>query len=97
MAELPAPHIEEESASLDNLDAIEPMVGFDVRHEAGIYFVDGPGMRRLVDSVNFGDQESLAWFHRSLIRLGVIDALRGAGASQGDSVMVEGMEFDFAD
>ena len=33
-------------------------------------------MERLIDSVNFDDQESLNWFHRTLRRLGVIDRLR---------------------
>jgi len=57
--------------------------------------VTGPGMERLIDSVNFDDQESLNWFHRTLRRLGVIDALREAGAQEGSSVRIGDMEFDF--
>jgi GTP-binding protein len=97
LADLPIPAPEEETGALEALESVEPTSGFEIRQEAGQYFVEGPGMRRLVDSVNFGDQESLAWFHRSLQRLGVIDALREQGAKQGDSVLVEGMEFDFAE
>ena len=68
---------------------------FEVSVEEGIFIVSGPGMERLIDSVNFDDQESLNWFHRTLRRLGVIDALRKAGAGEGVTVSIGGMEFDF--
>ncbi|MDR0397038.1 MAG: GTPase ObgE [Oscillospiraceae bacterium] len=97
LKDAPAPVIDEEFGALEALESVEPASGFEVRKEAGLFFVEGPGMRRLVDSVNFGDQESLAWFHRSLQKLGVIDALRREGAAQGDSVLIEGLEFDFAE
>ena len=54
-------------------------------------------MDRLIASVNFDNEESLNWFHRSLRRLGVIDALRAEGAKEGDSVVIGDMEFDFID
>ena len=54
-------------------------------------------MERLIDSVNFDDDESLNWFHRTLRRLGVIDALRAKGAREGSTVSIGGMEFDFID
>ena len=49
----------------------------------------------LVDSVNFEDDESLNWFHRTLRKQGVIDALREAGAGEGSTVQIGDMEFDF--
>ena len=52
-------------------------------------------MDRLIQSVNFEDQESLNWFHRTLRRLGVIDALKEAGAKEGSTVQIADMEFDF--
>ena len=70
---------------------------FTVVREGGIYRVEGPRMRQLIDSVNFDDDESLNWFHRTLRRTGVIDALRGAGAAEGDTVSIEDMEFDFVE
>ena len=54
-------------------------------------------MERLIESVNFEDQESLNWFHKTLRRTGVIDALRDAGASEGSTVRICDMEFDFID
>ena len=67
----------------------------DISREDGVFVVSGPGMERLIDSVNFDDQESLNWFHRTLRRLGVIDRLREAGAGEGDTVRIAEMEFDF--
>ena len=52
-------------------------------------------MAHLLDSVNFDDTESLNWFHRTLRRWGVIDALREAGAGEGSTVAIGEMEFDF--
>ena len=93
---LPEPAMELE-AGVDELESVAPSTGFEITSEDGAYFAEGPGMRRLVDSVNFSDQESVAWFHRSLIKLGVIDALRAAGAKEGDTVYIEEQEFDFVD
>ncbi len=68
---------------------------FEISMEEGIFVVSGPGMDRLINSVNFEDQESLNWFHRTLRRIGVIDALREAGAREGSTVRIAEMEFDF--
>ncbi len=68
---------------------------FEINVEDGVYVVTGPGMDRLIDSVNFEDQESLNWFHRTLRRMGVIDALRDAGAGEGSTVQIADTEFDF--
>jgi len=70
---------------------------FTVLKESGVYIVEGPAMVQLVNSVNFSDQESLNYFHRMLRTLGVIDALRKTGAPEGDTVIIDEMEFDFID
>ena len=63
--------------------------------EDGVYVLSGPSMQHLIDSVNFADEDSLNWFHRTLRRWGVIDMLREAGAGEGDTVRLGDMEFDF--
>ena len=70
---------------------------FEVLLDGGVFVVEGPGMERLIDSVNFDDLESLNWFHRTLRRLGVIDALREQGAKEGSTVRIADMEFDFVE
>ena len=70
---------------------------FRVVFDGATYFVEGAGMERLLESVNFDDLDSLNWFHRTLRRWGVIDALREAGAGEGATVSIGGMEFDFVE
>ncbi|MBQ5636843.1 MAG: Obg family GTPase CgtA, partial [Selenomonadales bacterium] len=62
---------------------LEELAGdsFTITKENGVYVLSGPSMQHLVDSVNFGDEESLNWFHRTLRRWGVIDQLRAEGIS----------------
>ena len=50
---------------------------FTIEKDGGYYVVSGPAMEQLIDSVNFTDQESLNYFHRTLRSRGVIDAARG--------------------
>ena len=41
-----------------------------------VFVVVGAAIEQLVGSVNFNDEESLNWFHRTMRRAGIIDALR---------------------
>ena len=99
-------------AVADTLDALPPIVHFEeeieldetikpgtfeVVRDGAVYEVVGSAMERLIDSVNFDDEESMNWFHRTLRRWGVIDALRAAGAREGDTVRIAEMEFDFVE
>ena len=70
---------------------------FEIMMDGDVYEVAGPGMERLIDSVNFDDYESMNWFHRMLRKNGVIDALREKGAGEGSTVRIAGMEFDFVE
>ncbi|MBO2518011.1 MAG: GTPase CgtA, partial [Clostridiales bacterium] len=71
--------------------------GFQVYVEDHVFVVDGPSARQLLDSVNFDDEESVNWFHRTMRKSGMIDALRKAGANEGSTVRIGDMEFDFID
>ncbi len=93
---LPEPEPIEEADDAE-LFGREGADAFEIRVEDGEYFVEGPGADRLIASVNFDDEESMNWFHRTLRRLGVIDQLREAGAGEGDTVVVGDMEFDFVE
>ena len=88
----PVVHYQEEEAPLPEKKKEDD---FRVIFDGATYMVEGPGMERLLDSVNFDDLESLNWFHRTLRRWGVIDALREAGAGEGATVAIGEMEFDF--
>ena len=87
------PFMEEEIYDITDTEG-EP---YTVEVEQGVYFVYGRAMDHLINSVNFENEESLNFFHRSLRKMGVIDALREKGAQEGDSVVIGEMEFDFVD
>ena len=87
----PILHYHEEELPEEEVD----QDAFEITVEDGVFVVSGPGMDRLVNSVNFDDQDSLNWFHRTLRRIGVIDALRASGAAEGAAVRIADMEFDF--
>ncbi len=91
----PVLHYQEEADEDDYRDI--PQSGFEILMDGPVYVVEGPGMERLIESVNFDDLESLNWFHRMLRKLGVIDALREKGAGEGSTVRIAEMEFDFVE
>ncbi len=94
LPELPPPRVfEEEELKADRL----PQQGFAIRREGNAYVVEGAAMQRFIDSVNFGDEESLNWFHRTLRDKGIINALRDKGAGEGDTIRIGDMEFDFVE
>ena len=70
---------------------------FAIQVEGGVYLLSGAAIDRLVDSVNFADEQSLNYFHRTLRRWGVIDALRQKGAREGDTVAIGDMACDGGD
>ena len=90
----PIQHFAEETIA-DELDRLDS--SFEVTEDHGEFTVSGKAMSHLIDSVNFDDEESMNWFHRTLRRMGVIDALREAGALEGSTVYIEDMSFDFID
>ena len=96
LAECPPaePFAEEAFADPDALDAGEP---FTIDVADGAYIVSGRALDQLLSGINFGNEDSVNYFHRSLRRLGVIDALRQRGAKEGDTVIVSDMEFDFVE
>ncbi len=68
-----------------------------IRKEDGIFFVEGEWLLRIMRTVNFNDYESMQYFQRVLIAGGVIDALREAGCTEGDTVSLYDLEFDFVE
>lgn len=65
------------------------------KDDKGTYVVEGEWLYNLVGQVNFEDRESLMFFQRVLLKSGVIDKLKEAGCSDGDSVSMYDFEFDF--
>lgn len=67
----------------------------EIERRNGVFHVKGEWIRRVCGGVNFDDRESLAFFQRVLKNSGVEDELVKAGAKDGDTVEIYGIEFDY--
>jgi GTP-binding protein len=59
------------------------------------FVVEGKGIERSVAMSNMDNEESVKRLHRKLERMGIIDALKKAGATDGDTVRIGSVEFDY--
>lgn len=78
---------------IDNLDNKK----IDVKVIDGIYVVESKWLLNIMRSIDFDDYESLQYFQNVLLKSGVIGKLKEAGISQGDTVSIYDIEFDFVD
>ena len=71
--------------------------GFEIGRddESGVWFVDGPGIERLVQRFDLENEEALEELERRLKSIGVIRALDERGFLPGDEVEIGGVEFEF--
>jgi len=97
LAKLPAIKVyEPEAAPAVDLTVKSDKRTFTIRKEDGVYFVeDAPWLIRILESVNPEDYESLQYFQRVLQQTGIIKSLISAGVTDGDTVCVYDIEFDF--
>lgn len=68
---------------------------FGVFVEDGIYYVEAPWIRPTMRVIDPDDYSSLQYFQRVLINSGIIAKLEEMGIQEGDTVDLEGFEFDF--
>ncbi|MDP4094092.1 MAG: GTPase ObgE [Bacillota bacterium] len=68
---------------------------FEIHRKNNVYVVEGNWVRKLVNSTNFNDYESLQYFQRAIRKKGIIDALEGMGINEGDAVKMYDLEFDY--
>jgi len=68
---------------------------FEVHKEDDLFVVSGKWVKKLVDSTNFTDIDSMQYFQRSLKKKGVIEELEKMGIKEGDTVKMYELEFDY--
>ncbi len=68
---------------------------FEITIEDGIYYVDAKWIQPIMRTVDPDDYSSLQYFQRVLINSGIIAELENMGVQEGDTVNIEGFEFDF--
>lgn len=83
----------EESETVYRADAEEEP--FTVRMEDGVYVVEGPWIKNIVDSVNLNDHESAQYFQRIIRKKGLIRKLEEMGIREKDTVRIYEIEFDY--
>ena len=76
-------------------EMVEDKSAFDIKVEGEVFFVTGDSIDRIVFSTDFESIESLRRFQSILGRMGVFDGLREAGIDDGDTVNINGFEFDY--
>jgi GTPase len=69
--------------------------GVKVEHENGGYVVSGEGVERLALKTDWDNREGVERFQHELQRIGVLGALRRAGAEPGDEIRIGETVFDF--
>ncbi|MBQ9808151.1 MAG: GTPase ObgE [Ruminococcus sp.] len=68
---------------------------FEITEEDSIYYVEAPWIEPIMRTVDPEDYSSLQYFQRVLINSGIIAKLEEMGVKEGDTVNLEGFEFDF--
>ncbi len=61
----------------------------------GVFLVRGSDVERLVQRTNLSSEDALMRLHMELQRMGVIQALGGAGAEAGDTVFIGDIELEY--
>ena len=68
---------------------------FEVTKDGPVYVLTGKAVRRTIVMTDMENDQAVMMLHRRLKRMGVIKALTEAGAKDGDTVVVDNVEFTF--
>ncbi len=92
----PVKRYESEPIAMDDLVGKDDM-RFEITVEDGVYYIEAPFLVKVLNKVDMDDYESLQYFQRVLQKSGIIEALKDKGISQGDTVNIYDLEFDYVD
>jgi len=65
------------------------------RDDSATWVIEGDWLRRIMRDINFGDHEQRQYFDRLLRKAGVFDMLEARGISEGDTVRIFDLEFEY--
>ncbi|MBQ5824470.1 MAG: GTPase ObgE [Clostridia bacterium] len=95
LAKLP-PVVRFESEEITNRDMpLKQGENFNVRVEDDVYFVEADWLLRILQRTDLDDYESLQYFQRVLETSGILNKLVELGITEGDSVVIYDLEFDY--
>ncbi len=92
---IPVPVLYEEDEDEETVITFEEEAPFTVKKDNDTYVVEGEWLKRLINSTNFEDNESLQYFQNALRKKGVIRALIEKGAGEGDLIRIYELEFEY--
>ncbi len=91
------PLIDEEEVVVYTLDDFERKQFEVTKVSEGSFIVTGPAAENLMRRINIEDNESMSYFLRMLVRLGIEQELIQKGVEEGDIVEISGWEFEWID
>ena len=89
------PAYEFEEEDMAETHRYEP--GFSIERDGEVFVVTGGSVEYLLDTTYAEDEGSMRRFQQFLIKEGIIDALRAAGATEESTVRMGEWEFDFVE
>ena len=63
--------------------------------EGPVYVAEGPKIEKMLGYTNLDSEKGFAFFQRFLKESGILADLEKAGISEGDTVRIYGLEFDY--
>ena len=94
---LPIPEPVFEDSVIEEWALEKDDMGFEVYSEDGVFYAEGNVIKEILAKTDPDDPDSLRHFQKLLKDFGIVKALRKAGAKTGDTVSLEGLEFEFVE
>ena len=94
---IPVPVLFDETEGEETVITFDEEEPFTVKRDNEAYVVEGEWLKRLINSTNFEDNESLQYFQNALRKKGVIKALIEKGAGEGDLIKIYELEFEYVE
>lgn len=91
------PLYDEEKFESHILYKFEEEKPFEITNEDGVWVIKGEKVEKILKMTKFQTDESILRFANKLRKLGIDDKLRELGASDGDTVRILDLEFEFQD
>ncbi len=91
------PLYDEENFESHILYKFEEEKPFEITNEDGVWVIKGEKVEKILKMTKFQTDESILRFANKLRKLGIDDKLRELGASDGDTVRILDLEFEFQD
>ena len=94
LAELPPMLVYESEYTAEDA-YVESVKETVIRRENNVFYVEGDWLYNLLGQINFSDYESMNYFQRVLKNSGVFQMLEEKGCTEGDTVSIYELEFDY--